>query len=323
MASPNLSEIITTTLRNRTGKLADNVTKNNAILFRLKQKGRVKPASGGRTIVQELEYAENGTFMFYSGYEPLNVSTSDVITAAEFDWKQAACAVTISGLEELQNASDEKIIDLMEARIGNAEKTMSNNIALGMYANGTGTGGKEIGGLQLLVADSPGSGTVGGISRLTYSFWRNYSFDATTDGLAAATSANIQSYMNRVYLAIARGRDHPDLIMADNNYYRLYLESLQTIQRVTNTEMASAGFDNLKYMGADVVYDGGIGGGCPTNHMYFLNTDYIFYRPHSARNMVPIGGERMNTNQDAIVKLLGWAGNMTGSNFQLQAVLKD
>lgn len=323
MASPNLSEIITTTLRNRTGKLADNVTKNNAILFRLKQKGRVKPASGGRTIVQELEYAENGTFMFYSGYEPLNVSTSDVITAAEFDWKQAACAVTISGLEELQNASDEKIIDLMEARIGNAEKTMSNNIALGMYANGTGTGGKEIGGLQLLVADSPGSGTVGGISRLTYSFWRNYSFDATTDGSAAATSANIQSYMNRVYLAIARGRDHPDLIMADNNYYRLYLESLQTIQRVTNTEMASAGFDNLKYMGADVVYDGGIGGGCPTNHMYFLNTDYIFYRPHSARNMVPIGGERMNTNQDAIVKLLGWAGNMTGSNFQLQAVLKD
>ena len=323
MASPNLSEIITTTLRNRTGKLADNVTKNNAILFRLKEKGRVKPASGGRTIVQELEYAENGTFMFYSGYEPLNVSTSDVITAAEFDWKQAAVAVTISGLEELQNASDEKVIDLMEARIGNAEKTMSNNIAIGMYANGTGTDGKEIGGLQLLVADTPGSGTVGGINRLTYSFWRNYSFDATTDGPAAATSANIQSYMNRVYLAVARGRDHPDLIMADNNYYRLYLESLQTIQRVTRTDMAEAGFDNLKYMGADVVYDGGIGGGCPTNHMYFLNTDYLFYRPHSARNMVPIGGERMNTNQDAIVKLIGWAGNMTESNAQLQAVLKD
>ena len=92
--------------------------------------------------------------------------------------------------------------------------------------------------------------------------------------------------MNRVYLAISRGRDHPDLIVADNDYYRLYLESLQTIQRVTNTDLASAGFDNLKYMGADVVYDGGIGGGCPTNHMYFLNTDYIHYRPHTERNMV-------------------------------------
>ena len=323
MASPNLTEIVTTTLRNRTGKLADNVSKNNAILSRLSQKGRIKTATGGRTLVQELEYAENGTFLWYSGYEPLNISPSDVITAAEFDWKQAAVAVSISGLEELQNSGDSRIIDLLESRIGNAEKTMSNQISVGMYGDGTGTGGKEIGGLQLLVADAPGSGTVGGINRLTYAFWRNFSFDATTDGPAAATSANIQSYMNRVYLTVSRGRDHPDLIMADNNYYRLYLESLQTIQRVTNTEMASAGFDNLKYMGADVVYDGGIGGGCPINHMYFLNTDYLFYRPHSARNMVPIGGERVPVNQDAVVKLIGWAGNMTLSNGSLQAVLKD
>ncbi|MDP9144077.1 MAG: phage major capsid protein [Actinomycetota bacterium] len=323
MVSPNLSEIITTTLRNRTGKLADSVTDNNAILFRLKQKGRIKPVSGGRTIVQELEYAENGTFVWYSGYETLNVATSDVFTAAEFDWKQAAVAVTISGLEQLQNAGDNRVIDLLESRISNAEKTMANQIALGMYADGTGSGSKEMGGLQLLVADSPSTGTVGGINRATYSFWRNFSYDATTDGGAAATSANMQSYMNRVYLAVSRGRDHPDLIVADNAYYRLYLESLQTIQRVTNTELASAGFDNLKYMGADVVYDGGVGGNCPAKHMYFLNTGYLHYRPHSERNMAPIGGERMNVNQDAIVKLIGWAGNMTLSNGSLQGVLQD
>jgi hypothetical protein len=322
MASPNLTEIVTTTLRNRTGKLADNVTRNNAILSRLKAKGKVKTASGGRTLVQELEYAENGTFMWYSGYEPLNISPSDVITAAEFDWKQAAVAVSISGLEELQNASDERVIDLLESRIGNAEKTMTNQISNGLYATGTGTGGKEIGGLRLLVADDPTSGTVGGISRVTYTFWRNY-----VNAAGALTSANVQAAMNTTYLNIARGRDHPDLIMADNAYYKLYLESLQTIQRVTNTDLASAGFDNLKYMGADVVYDGGYqagsaSNGCPANHMYFLNTDYIFYRPHTARNMVPIGGERVPANQDAIIKLIGWAGNMTLSNAFLQGVLK-
>ena len=240
MASPNLSEIITTTLRNRSGKLADNVTKNNAILARLSSKGRVKPASGGRTIVQELEYAENSTFMYYSGYEPLNVSPSDVITAAEFDWKQAAVAVTISGLEQLQNASEEKVIDLLESRISTAEKTMSNQISTGMYGDGTLFSGKAIGGLQLLVADAPGTGTVGGINRLTYTFWRNY-----VNAAGALTSANIQAAMNTTYLNISRGRDHPDLIIADNTYYKLYLESLQTIQRVTNTEMATAGFDNL------------------------------------------------------------------------------
>ena len=80
--------------------------------------------------------------------------------------------------------------------------------------------------------------------------------------------------------SFAGNNDHPDLIVADNNYWRLYLESLQAIQRIQDDKMAQAGFQNLKYMGADVVLDGGRGGDAPTNHMYFLNCDYIHYRPH-------------------------------------------
>jgi hypothetical protein len=269
MASPNLSEIITTTLRNRTGKLADSVTDNNAILYKMKQKGRVKPVSGGRTIVQELEYAENSNAMWYSGYDTLSTAVQDVMTAAEFDYKQAAVAITISGLEQLQNAGKEQIIDLLEARISNAEKSLDNMIAAGMYANGTGSAGKEIGGLQLLVADTNNSGTVGGINRATYSFWQNVSRDSSNNSVTLSAST-IQSEMNIMYLNTSRGKDHPDLIVSDNTLFRYYWESLQTIQRITNTKMAEAGFQNLQYMGADVVFDGGIGGNCPANHMYFL-----------------------------------------------------
>jgi hypothetical protein len=321
MASPNLSEIITTTLRNRTGKLADNVTDNNAILYRLKQRGKVKPASGGRTLVQELAYQENSTFMWYSGYDTLDVSATDVMSAAEFDWKQAAVAVTISGLEQLQNSGKEKILDLMENRIDIAEKTMMNKIALGCYADGTGNGGKEIGGLQHLVADLPTSGTVGGINRATWSFWQNQYRDSS-DNSVTLSSTTIQSEMNIMYTRLVRGTDRPDLIITDNTIWLYYLASLQNIQRITNDKMASAGFTNLKFMDADVVLDGGQGGNCPSAHMYFLNTDYIHFRPHSERNMTVLGGERMNTNQDAIVKLIGWAGNMTASNCALQGVLK-
>lgn len=321
MASPNLSEIITTTLRNRSKKLADNVTENNAILLRLSEKGKIKPVSGGRTIVQELEYAENSTFQWYSGYESLNIAPSDVISAAEFDFKQAAAAVSISGLEQLQNSGKEAIIDLLESRVGNAERTMKNNIAAGLYAAGTGSSGKEIGGLQLLVADSP-TGTVGGIAQSTFTFWKNVVYDASSDGGTAATSTNIQGYMNSLYVQLVRGTDAPDLIIADNNYFKLYLASLQTIQRITNDKMASAGFVNLKYMNADVVLDGGKGGNCPSNHMYFLNTDYIHFRPHRDRNFVPLDPDRFSTNQDAMVKLIGWAGNMTASNLGQQGVLK-
>lgn len=325
MPTPNVSQILTTTLESRTGVLADNVTDNNAILRRLREKGKIRPVSGGNVIYQELEYAENSTFKRYSGYETLDISPSDVFTAAEFNWKQAAVAVTCSGLEMLQNSGKERVIDLVESRVSNAEKTMMNNIAGDMYSDGTADGGKQIGGLQTLVADAPTSGTVGGIDRSASigAFWQNYAYDATTDGGAAATAANIQGYMNTVWLAITRGTDHPDLILADNAYFNLYWQSLQSIQRITQENQAAAGFMTLKYMGADVVYDGGYGGAAPANHMYFLNCDYIHFRPHQDRNFVPLDPDRFATNQDAVVKLIGFAGNMTMSNAFLQGVLKD
>lgn len=71
MASPNLSEIVTSTLRNRSKMLADNFTNNNALLYRLSEKGRIKPFRGGRTIVEELAYQENGTYTRYSGLDSL------------------------------------------------------------------------------------------------------------------------------------------------------------------------------------------------------------------------------------------------------------
>lgn len=320
MASPNFSEILATTLRNRSGVTADNVSENNAFLNRLKKRGNIKTVDGGRTIVQELTYAENSTFIRYAGYELLNVSPSDVISAAEFDWKQAAVAVTISGLEGLMNSGAERVIDLMETRIQNAEDTMQNGIGGDVYSNGTADSGKQIGGLQLLVADDPTTGTVGGINRATWAFWRNAKFQATTDGGSAATAANIQRYMNSLYNSLVRGTDKPDLILADANYYGFYESSLQAIQRISQANEADAGFVSLKYKGADVVLDGGVGGACPTNHMYMLNSKYLKWRPHKDRNFTALA-PRQSVNQDASVQFIALAGNMTVSNARLQGVL--
>ena len=295
-------------------------TKNNALLNRLKKKGKVKTVSGGRTIVQELEYAENGTYKRYSGYEALDISPSDVFTGAEYNYAQAAVAVSISGLEMIQNSGEEAIIDLLESRIGNAERTLTNNIAIDCYSDGTADGGRQIGGLQLLVP-AVNTNTVGGINAGTYSFWQNIAYSSATNGGAAASAAVMQRYMNSVYVQLVRGADKPDLIIADNNYWRFYLESLQAQLRVTDGESADAGFPMIKYMTSDVVLDGGFGGGAPANSMYFLNTDYIFFRPHVDRFFAPLGDDRFAVNQDAMVKLVGFAGNMTVSNRRLQGYL--
>lgn len=323
MASPNLSELVTTTLRDRAPTIADNFTDNNAILRQLKKRGNIRTFSGGRTMVEPIFYQDNSTYTRYSGYDILNVQPSDVITAAEYEIKQVAVSVSMSGLEELQNTGKNAIIDWLAARIENAEGSMENGLAADLYSSGTADGGKQIGGLQLIVADSTATGIVGGIDRALWAFWKNYTYDATTDGGAAVNPSNIQDYMHNVYLNTCRGNDKIDLILADNNYYKAYWESLTAIQRITNTETAAAGFTNLDYMGAPVIFDGGIQGNCPTNHMYFLNSKYLKFRPHADRNMDVIGSDRFSINQDAMVRIIGWAGNLTTSGPKFMGVLKD
>lgn len=342
MPLPNLSEIATTTLRNRTGILQDNVSRNNALLTRMNRKGKIKTFSGGRTIVQELNFANNTTFVWYSGYQTININPSQVFSAAEYPIRQAALAISISGLEELQNSSDEAIIDLLESRVENAEQTFMNGLSNGIYGDGSVDG--SISGLQALVASSPTTGTIGGIDRSQWPFWRNRVFSALTDGGAAANAANILGYMDDLWVRLIRGRDYPDLIVADNSMYKFYLQAVQAIQRVQTDsgnapDLAEFGFSSLKYINSDVVLDGGYQGeaadplpfetttslnalgGVPTSLMYFLNTNYIHFRPHSARNMVPLDPDRFSVNQDAMVRILGWAGNMTLSNAFLQGLI--
>ena len=311
MASPNLSEIVTTTLRNRSKTLSDNVSNHNALLRRLRENGNQTSVTG-RDIVRELEYADNGTVQFYSGYETLDVSPSDVLSAAVFDYKQLAGNVTISGLEQVKNSGTEAIINLLEARINVLEKSLMNSLSTSLYSDGTGTSGKEVGGLQLIVADA-GTGTVGGINSSTYSFWQNVQTTATS---SAFSVANVQTDMNTIYLSLVRGADSPDLVMAGTNAYTAFLGSLQAIQRITSDDLARSGFTSLQYLNSDVVFDSA----CNTNRMYFLNTDYLRLEVAASRDFVP-GEAKMSVNQDAMVTPMFWSGNLTCSNRALQGVI--
>jgi hypothetical protein len=318
MSFPNVSDILATTIESRSGTIADNVTQNTALLARLKQRGKIKPFSGGHKIYQELSFAQNGNAGWYSGYEDLPLGASDVITAAEYNIKQAAVPVVISGLEMLQNAGKEQIIDLLESRLAVAEATLTNLISDGLYSDGTGSGGKEIDGLDAAVPDDPTTGTYGNISRVTWTFWRSQLVDPGS----TPTASTIQASLNDLWVKCVRNSDRPDLIVMDNVLWAMYLASLQTLQRFTDTTTAGIGFPSIKYMDADVVLDGGIGGDATASRAYFLNTKYLHFRPHKDRNMVPLSPtKRYAANQDAEVQILAWAGNLTCSGAQFQGRL--
>lgn len=322
-ANPSISDIVATTIQNRSGVIADNVSKNNGLLSYINKRGNTKSFSGGNVILQELAFAENGNAAWYSGYEMLPTSAQDVISAAQYPIKQAAVAVTVSGLEQLQNAGKEQIIDLLENRISVAEMSMENLLAQGTYADGTGFAGKEPDGLREQILLSP-TNIVGGIDRSTWTFWKNQKFQATTDGGAATTATNILSYMNALWAKCVRGSDRPNLIIMDNAYWQFFVAATQNIQRFVKSESANVGFSTLQFMDADVIIDGGIGGFIASKTTYFLNTKYMFWRPHRSRNMVPLSpGQRVSTNQDAAVQIMAWAGNLTSNGLQFQGIMQE
>ena len=320
MATKDYTDIFTSTLESRSGEIADAVSKNNALIARLREKGHNRYIYGGSKILEELEYGE-GDMSWYSGYDSITYTPKQLFTAAEYSMKLCAVPVAISGEDRLKNSGKYQMLDLFEKRIENAKKTMSNKMSEAVYGDGTASGGKAIGGLALLVADAPSTGTVGGIDRSASGneFWRNQSVTATT----AFTAETLRPAMDKMYLSLCRGSDKPDLIIAGNAMYSLFEQSLVAMQRYTEPKLAEAGFTSLRYKGADVVFDGGQGGSCPEGKMYFLNTNYIYLRSHKDRDMKVIGGERLAVNQDAIYKIVGWAGNMTMSNAALQGVLID
>lgn len=322
MPSPNavFTELVSTTFRKHRKEIKDNVSNNNALLKRLYSKGQTRREDGGLSIACPLDYAENNTYQRYSGYDVLNVGASDVISAAEFQWRQIAINVVASGLELRTNSGESRIVNLVKARMKNAMRTFKNNFSSDMYSDGTLS--NQINGLQALVSDA-GTGTVGGIDSSTWTFWKNkvQSAAAPIQGGGAITpsASTIESLMLPLWLQLVRGDDQPDLIVADNNYFTFFEQSQTSLKRYTSDEKASAGFVSLKYKKADVIFDGG--SGIPDNRMYFLNTDYMELVVHKDADM-EIMEEMKPYNQDAAVVPILWMGNLTTTNRSLQGVMK-
>lgn len=324
MTSPNstFTEMVTSTFRYTGGEIADNVSKNHILFDRLNKKGQIKEIDGGYEIQVNLDYAENGTFQYYSGYELLNVQASEVLSAANAQWKQAAIHVTASGREIRANMGNRtKIFDLVKARNKNAMRTFANQLGADTYSDGTGSSGKQVTGLQALISDA-GTGTVQGIDSSTYTFWKNIvqSAAAPLGGGSAITPSKttIRSLMNPLYLNVTRGSEQPDLIASDPIYYSYYEESLQDNQRYMDADLAAAGFYTLKYKRADVFCELTA---CPASHMYFIDTDYLDLIVHRDANMTEMD-EKLPLQQDAVVVPFLWMGNLVVRNRKLQGVMK-
>jgi len=311
MAEPisGVTNLVTTTLMNYHKTFADNVTNSNAVTALLRQGDRVRIIEGGRRIATPLTYAEE-TFAWYAGTELLSRAVKETISEAEYDPANAVVSVTLSGPDLAKNRGRERILNLLEGKMDNAEATMKNNITKAIY--GDGSVAKSFAGLKAMVTDD-GTGTVGGIISGTWPFWKNQ-----FQSIARATGLQypaLKAGMNALWLKLTRGTEKPDLILVDGEIYATYESGLQENQRYADANLGKLGFETLKYKTAALVYDSaatGLTGG------YMLNTKYLKFEIFSGRNFEALDLPDQSVDMDAVTKHIAFMGGLTLSNRSMQ-----
>jgi hypothetical protein len=325
MAEPGASELVTTTLRLRTKKIRDNITNYNILSSEME----VTKGADGRTIFREMSYAQNGTFTRYTGADPINISYNPTMTAAEFEPKQFAVAVTITGREKKMNSGPEGLIKLLGARTKVAEATLQNYYNGDMFSDGVADGGKQIGGLSLLVAKVPTTGTVGGINRASSdsAFYRNYKFATATDWSDGAASAgNIKQLFNKVINATQTNGEGPNRIIAGSSHYEYLQSATQAIQRLTDPKNAKIGYRNFDYQGIPVFLGSSVNYGgqtlIPSDLTYFVNTKGLEMVIYKGGDFEPLEMVQ-SINQDVTTQIIVFMGNMVLNQAKTQGVLFD
>jgi len=304
----NFDALLSTTLANYRSQLTDNVFTARPFTYFLMDKGRIRMLNGGTKIVEPLIYGQNSTVASYSGYDTISLTAQDGISAAEYEWKQYAASIAISGIEEAKNNGEQEIINLLEAKIMQAEESMREGFNQMFFADGTGNSGKNWNGLGNIVESG---NTVGGINSAAgqgNDWWRSYEENTA----AALTLAQLAT----AYNSVSVGNDHPDMILTTQTLFEKYEALLQPQLRYTDTKTADAGFQNLLFKAAPVVYDVH----CTAGVVYFLNSKYLTLVGHSGKWFAQTDFVRPE-NLDARYALIMCYGNLTCRNRAKQGKL--
>ena len=262
--NPDFNSLLSTTLQNYQPTLVDNIFKDLVLLNHLNERGRVRVEEGGTQIIEPLMYAVNDTVATYSGYDAIDLTPQEGISAAEYDWKQMAASIAISGIEEAKNRGTEAIIKLLNAKIMQAEMSLKTTLNEQLY--GSAAAGSDFNGLGNIVATQ--NNTVGGIDANTNSWWN------PTQGTTMGATLALQN-MADVYNRASKGSDVPDLIVTNTSLFEKYESLLTNNVRYQDVAKANAGFQNLMFKQTPIVFDLELAVDTSDAPMYFLNTKYL------------------------------------------------
>lgn len=313
MATPiGTNEINSISRRYIYPQLVDNIYRSNLMFFRLNARNK-KILQGGLQIEVPLVYTRFAAGGWYTGFDLLDVSPSDTVKNAAFDWKQAYVPVSVDGLTLIRADSPEAVVNFLSFYFENAQTELAEILGTGVWSDVV-SNNKVVDGLRGAVDDGTVAATYGGLVRASNTFWRSNVTTITPPlGLTA---------MQTMFGSCTEGGRHPTIIVTTQSVWNLYWalstggQSFPTQPGGHDEQLAQNGFTNLLFNGVPVCVDSHV----PTSQMYFLNEDYIYLyvNPRADFNMKEF---REPVNQDAMTSLILWAGNVVLTNCARQGKL--
>jgi hypothetical protein len=262
MPDPNLGEVVASVSERVMGtKPTDNIFNSRAFFFSMGADGFKETAAAGRLFEYTLEFAENSNFHSYSEVEQIDTTRVSVFDAARYNIFIAAGAIVFSKLEQLRAqgeiAAGGPKFPLIEEKIENGRD--SHIADLNRQFLGAGVDPDDVDGIQVAISSTPTTGTVGGINRATFSFWRNQQ----NSGAQSVTAFdNLRSSWTSIYNLCSLGgvKNTPRWVQTTRTVMQGYEQILVAIEQIAEAKMkddADIAFKNemLKFKGAKVFFD--------------------------------------------------------------------
>lgn len=296
-------------------KLVDGIYNSKAFTARLARPDKLQLKDGGVKIIAPVINSQPSVGGYFDDLATLSTDRTDNITASEHDWRQLYEPIRVSRKEMLQNSGDAAKLDLVKSKVMIAEKQMKENLALGIFSDGTaGTGAgttDQIDGLQAIVSTSS---TYGGIAPADFAEWVGVVKDNSS--VDRALTLNL---MQNAFGAVSEDDDKPTVMTCRQNVYDQVWSLFQPHQRLMSEEMAKLGFENvLTFNGVPIIVDSH----CKAKTIYFLNEDYLFLCVHRDENMRKESLERLETSNSMLFRIF-WMGNLVANNRRYQGELTD
>lgn len=313
MAAPHstFSQALSTSIYNfvTRGKFADNVYSKQALLEAAKAFNGIKRQPGGESLVAQLEYAENATAGWLGPYGTFNTNPQDILTSAQFGWKSVAGTVILTDLEQVQNDGPQKMADLISLKIRNLQKSLRKEMTRAFWNDGTNP--LEPVGLRAIIGTT---GTLGGISRTTQTWWRA-NVESTAEVLSVPRMVTMYNNCS------AGGEDYPQILVTTQTLYEKYealAQAFQEIQHPGHGNVADLAFEHLRFKGKPVIWDAQ----CPTGEMDFINFNYLKIMPREGWEFRQLPVDRPG-NQPLEIHAVSWFGGFVPTNPRMLGALRN